>query len=167
MTYATHGGKNIAPVLAALQQPSPRYPAYSQQSRPVGPDDAEGGGEGEQSQPFRGGDQTGSIFVLPTTWNGTHVTDGLGWGTKTAEDIMLKAGTALGAPMAGTVEYYHPSGAQGGGSELFNPDQPGMHDFWIGHLDAGRVGHVKRGGYIARVSSRHSRPHVHIDRGPQ
>jgi cell wall-associated NlpC family hydrolase len=73
MTYATHGGKNIAPVLAALQQPSKRYPAYSQQSRPVGPDDAEGGGEGEQSQPFAGGSQTGSTFELPKGYKGQGI----------------------------------------------------------------------------------------------
>ena len=166
MQYASSGGKNIGPVIEALSQQSRRYPAYSKQSRPVRPDDGEGGGEGEGSMPFQGGSQTGSTYVLPTRWNGTHVTDGLGWGSKTAEDIMLRAGTPVGAPEAGHVVYYHPTGAQGGGSMLFDPDAPG-HDYWIGHIaGSAPVGkRLRRGQRLTSVSSKHRAPHVHIDRG--
>jgi hypothetical protein len=163
--YAATGGKSLAPITRALSQRSQRYPGYSEQTRPVGPDDAEGGGDGAPSAPFQGGSQSGSTFVLPRTWKGTHVTDGLGWGTKTAEDIMLKAGTALGAPEAGHVVYYHPTGAQGGGSMLFDPDAPGP-DYWIGHIEGSApIGkRVKRGQRISTVSSKHAAPHAHVDR---
>ncbi len=77
---------------------------------------------------------------------------------------MAKAGTPVGAPEAGTVLYWHPDGAQGGGSILFRSDSG--HLYWLGHLDDGVAGgtHVGRGGVIAVVSSRHKAPHVHIDR---
>lgn len=103
------------------------------------------------------------VLQLPTHWKGTHITDGLGWGTKTAEDIMGAAGTPVGAPESGTVLYFHPDGAQGGGSMEFRSDSG--RTYWLGHLDNGvKAGtRVERGGVVAYISSRHPRPHVHID----
>ena len=159
--YASQGGKSTHGIMQALKQRSPKYPSYSAQSRPAAPDNAEGGGEGEGSDVF----QNGELLVLPRTWKGTHVTDGLGVGTKTARDIMAKPGTTVGAPESGSVKYYHPQGAQGGGSLRFDPDAPGP-DYWIGHITKGlRAGtRVKRGGRIALISPDHPAPHAHVDR---
>lgn len=160
--YATTGGKSLTPITNALSQRSDRYPAYSKQSRPQAMDDSVGGGAGERSDPYDGG----KLLVLPKTWKGTHVTSGLGVGTKTAQDIMAKAGTQVGAPEPGTVEYYHPTGAQGGGSLRFDPDAPGP-DYWLGHITQGVKAGTrvrKRGQRIAYVSADHAAPHVHQDR---
>ena len=103
-------------------------------------------------------------LILPTKWKGTHVTDGLGWGTPTASDIMGKAGTRVGAPEDGVIVYYHPTGAQGGGSMLFRSNSG--KEYWIGHIDGGlKAGaRVRRGQTIAQISADHPRPHVHIDK---
>src|SRR5262245_36690964 len=61
----------------------------------------------------KGGAQGGGFLQLPTSFQGTHVTDGLGWGSKTAQDIMGAPGTGVGSPADGTVIYFHPTGAQG------------------------------------------------------
>lgn len=105
----------------------------------------------------------GKTMVLPDQWQGTHVTSGLGWGTKTATDIMGAPGTPVGAPVSGTVVYFHPTGAQGGGSLLLRADDG--REYWIGHIANGvKPGtRVKRGQVIASISGDHPRPHVHID----
>lgn len=97
------------------------------------------------------------------SWAGTHVTDNLGWNTKTAEDIMGHPGTPLGAPESGTIEYFHPHGAQGGGSMMFRGDSG--REYWIGHVAHGLPGgRVARGQVIAKIANQHvSAPHVHID----
>ena len=162
--YASTGGKSIAPITRALSQRSQRYPAYSKQSRPAAPDHGEGGGDGEASDVF----QSGELLVLPKTWKGTHPTGGSSWAGQgsTATDIMAKAGTIVGAPEPGVVEYFHPTGAQGGGSMRFDPDAPGP-DYWVGHISQGVPAGTrirKRGKRIARISPDHAAPHAHVDR---
>jgi murein DD-endopeptidase MepM/ murein hydrolase activator NlpD len=116
------------------------------------------------STPDSGYTYDGKKLNLPTSWGGTHVTDGLGWGSNTAEDIMGDPGTPLGAPEAGTVIYFHPTGAQGGGSMLFRTASG--REYWLGHIDQGIAAgtQVKRGQQIAVISGDHAAPHVHIDR---
>jgi hypothetical protein len=96
---------------------------------------------------------------------GTHVTDGLGWGTKTAVDIMASPGTPVGAPVAGTVMKL--GSAQGGDSLYFKGDDGVTR--WLGHVDSKfslRPGtHVEQGAILTRVSADHPRPHLHYDRG--
>lgn len=103
------------------------------------------------------------FLQAPTSWTGTHVTDGLGWGTKTAEDIMSDPGTNVGAPEDGTVVYFHPTGAQGGGSMLFRTNSG--HEYWLGHIANGVSPgtRVRKGDVIASISADHPRPHLHID----
>lgn len=103
----------------------------------------------------------GKKMILPTSWSGTHVTDGLGWGTKTASDLMAKAGTLVGAPESGEVVRW--GSAQGGQSMYFRGKSGRL--YWLGHLDnIARPGtKVRRGQVLARVSADHPRPHVHID----
>lgn len=103
--------------------------------------------------------------ILPVSWTPTHVSDGLGWGTKSAVDLFPgPPGTPVGSPVSGTVVYFHPDGAQGGGSMLIRGDDG--YEYWIGHIDAGAPAgtRLERGSQIAVVSSRHPTPHVHIDR---
>ncbi len=105
----------------------------------------------------------GKAFNVPLEWSGTHVTDGLGWGTKTAHDFILPAGTRLNAPESGKVVYFHPTGAQGGGSMKFKGDSGKV--YWFGHIangmPAGR--RLKKGQRFADVSADHETPHLHID----
>lgn len=106
----------------------------------------------------------GKKMILPTNWKSTHVTDGLsGEGFTHAEDIMGHPGTPLGAPESGTIEYYHPTGAQGGGSIMFRADSG--RQYWLGHIESSvEPGqHYKRGEVIAAISADHANPHVHID----
>jgi hypothetical protein len=112
----------------------------------------------------------GEKMILPTTWKSTHVTDGLSnEGFTHAEDIMGHPGTPLGAPESGTIEYYHPTGAQGGGSIMFRADSG--REYWFGHIqsDVEAGTHIKRGQTFAAISADHPNPHVHIDYrgGPQ
>lgn len=103
-------------------------------------------------------------LTLPTHWDATHVTDGLGWDTYSAIDIMSDPGVAVGAPEEGTVVYFHATGAQGGGSMLLRT--PSGREYWIGHIANGVPAgtRVKRGQRIADVSADHDAPHVHLDR---
>jgi hypothetical protein len=120
------------------------------------------GGEPDPQVPYQAG---GAAFTLPTQWKGTHQTDGLGWGTKTAVDLFPGGpGTPVGAPESGTVEYFHPTGAQGGGSMMYRADDGS--EYWIGHIEGGAPAgsHLKRGQRIASVANQSvSVPHVHID----
>jgi hypothetical protein len=165
LEYASSGGKSITPITRALSQRSPRYPSYSKQSRgeSAHADHGEGGGEGAVSDVY----QNGELLVLPRTWKGTHNTDGLTAANRnTAIDIMAKAGTTVGAPEPGRIEYFRPTGAQGGGSMLFDPDAPGP-DYWIGHIAKGLAAGTrvrKRGQRIALISPDHAAPHAHVDR---
>jgi murein DD-endopeptidase MepM/ murein hydrolase activator NlpD len=159
MQYAQSGGKDPRGLLSGLTRAHHEARAATSRPRPV--DDGEGGGSGGPSYPLQ---HLGDALTLPTTWKGTHVTSGLGWNTKTAEDIMAKAGTQVGAPEPGTVEYFHPTGAQGGGSMMFKADSG--REYWLGHLAEGLPAGTrvpKRGQRIAYVSNKHAAPHVHID----
>lgn len=100
----------------------------------------------------------------PVSPTGTHVTSGLGWGTRTAQDIMAKPGTAVSSPVSGTIVYFHPTGAQGGGSMLLRSDDG--HEYWLGHIANGLPAgtRVRQGQVISYVSGDHPRPHLHIDR---
>ena len=165
ISYAQSGGKDSSSLYRALAQPrrTGPQPSYSAQSRPRPSGDGEGGGEGGPTMPA---EHLSKMLVLPTGWKGTHTTSGLGWGNMTAEDIMARAGTQVGAPEPGVVKYFHPTGAQGGGSMLFDPDAPGG-DYWLGHIAQGLPAGTRikrRGQRIAYVSSDHPAPHVHIDR---
>jgi murein DD-endopeptidase MepM/ murein hydrolase activator NlpD len=105
-------------------------------------------------------------LVLPRAVKGTHPTDGLGWGSRSAVDIMAKPGTTVGAPFDGTVVRW--GSAQGGEALYLDDDDPDHKpDAWIGHIeDRTPVGkRVRRGQKIARVSGKHPRPHVHYDPG--
>jgi len=107
---------------------------------------------------------TGKNLPLPSAWKGTHVTDNLGWGTKSAIDIMGKPGTPLGAPENGTI-FSHGS-AQGGESMYFHSDSG--YEYWIGHIDnmLPEGTRVKKGQVFAAISADHPRPHAHLDRRP-
>lgn len=157
--YARSGGSNVSPVLEALAD-SRRARAVSEaRPNPHGQGD-NGGGRGP-SLPL---ERAGKTIVLPTSWRGTHVTSGLGWGTRTASDIMGSPGTPVGAPETGVVEYWKPQGAQGGGSMLIRT--PGGAHYWLGHLAQGVPAgtRVRRGQRIASISPEHAAPHVHIDK---
>ena len=76
-----------------------------------------------------------------------------------ARDIVAR----IGPPMVGTVLYFHPEGAQGGGSMevKFADGRIG----WIGHVDNGLPAGTKvgPGTQLAVISSHHANPHVHWD----
>jgi murein DD-endopeptidase MepM/ murein hydrolase activator NlpD len=118
---------------------------------------------GRAGAPDIGLEHRGKVIVPGTGWKGTHVSDGLGWGTATAEDIMADPGTPVGAPEESTVIYWHPTGAQGGGSMLLRTKSG--REYWLGHIADGiKPGtRVKRGQVVAYVSSDHRAPHLHID----
>jgi murein DD-endopeptidase MepM/ murein hydrolase activator NlpD len=107
------------------------------------------------------GSRGGRGFQVPTEWSGTHVTDNLGWGTKTAHDFILPAGTPLKAPESGKVIEH--GSAQGGGSLWFKGDSGRV--YWFGHVDnrvpKGR--RLKKGQRYANVSADHETPHLHAD----
>jgi len=100
-------------------------------------------------------------IVPGTSWTGTHVTDNLGWGTKTAEDIMAKPGTPVGAPEDGEVVRW---GSAQGGQALYFQGVSGKL-YWLGHIDGmAPVGtRVRANQQIAVVSADHASPHLHID----
>lgn len=150
--------------LATLQQLNyrPVSPAYAPPLAPAKVKAAKGKaaeGAGFTTQ------RKGSLLILPTKWESTHPTSGLeDQGFTSAIDIMGKAGTIVGAPEAGIVVYFHPTGAQGGGSMLLRT--PSGREYWIGHIANGvKAGtRVKRGQRIADISADHDAPHVHLDR---
>jgi murein DD-endopeptidase MepM/ murein hydrolase activator NlpD len=104
---------------------------------------------------------SGKSFQVPTSWEGTHVTDKLGWGTNTAHDFILPAGTALRAPESGKVIRH--GSAQGGQSLYFRGDSG--RTYWFGHIDnrvpVGR--RLRKGQRYANVSADHETPHLHAD----
>ncbi|GIV03988.1 MAG: hypothetical protein KatS3mg015_2818 [Fimbriimonadales bacterium] len=108
----------------------------------------------------------GPGIMVPKSWKGTHVTSGLGWGTKTAIDIMGKPGTPVRLPWGGTVVYFHPTGAQGGGSMLVRLEDG--RKIWLGHIAQGlQPGQRFRAGQaVAVISPDHKAPHVHADIRP-
>ncbi len=121
------------------------------------------------SGPALGASRKGNVLTLPTSWKGTHRTDGAPWNTQgaTAIDIMARPGTIVGAPEPGTVVRH--GSAQGGGSLFFDraSDPDNDPDYWLGHVDQQvPVGTVvrRRGGRIAVISSDHAAPHAHWDR---
>jgi murein DD-endopeptidase MepM/ murein hydrolase activator NlpD len=102
-------------------------------------------------------------LITSAGWKGTHVTDGLDWnhGQKTAGDIMSNPGTPVGAPEDGTIVRW--GSAQGGEALYFKGASGKM--YWLGHID-GRlpVGtRVSKDQPIAKISSDHKAPHLHID----
>lgn len=110
------------------------------------------------------GRASGSAELIPSkSWAGSHVTDGLGWGTKTAIDIMAKPGTTVGLPVGGAVVRWDPEGAQGGGSMLVVTDDG--REIWLGHIMDGAAPGTRfgPGQIIARISPDHEHPHLHID----
>ena len=106
----------------------------------------------------------GKGMSIPTSWTGTHPTDGLGWGSGTAVDLMGNPGTPVSLQEDVTVVYWHPTGAQGGGSMLVRTDSG--REYWLGHIANGRKAgtRVRAGRPLAVISSDHPRPHVHVDR---
>lgn len=106
----------------------------------------------------------GPGIAIPLHWSGTHVTDGLGWGTKTAHDFMGAPGTPVRLSEDVTVVYYHPEGAQGGGSMLLRTKSG--RTYWVGHIASPHKAgdHIRRGRPIAVIANQHvSAPHVHVD----
>jgi murein DD-endopeptidase MepM/ murein hydrolase activator NlpD len=106
--------------------------------------------------------QPGKGINLPWEYKSTHVTDGLtDEGFTRAIDIMGSPGTPVFSPQGGTVIYFHPTGAQGGGSMLvrFKDGREG----WIGHIENGLPAGTKfkAGSQLADISPDHPRPHVH------
>ena len=109
----------------------------------------------------------GKILQPGTSWQGTHITDGLDWnnGARTAADIMARPGTPVGSPVTGTVVRH--GSAQGGQALYIDDDDPDTEpDYWLGHitrlLPVGT--RVKKGQPAAVISKDHPRPHLHIDR---
>jgi len=103
------------------------------------------------------------MVVTSKGWTPTHVTDGLGWGTKTAADIMAAPGTPVGAPESGVVVKL--GSAQGGQSMYFQGDSG--KTYWLGHID-GEYSlppgtRVRGNETVSRVSADHAAPHLHID----
>lgn len=93
-------------------------------------------------------------------WKGTHNTDNL-WDTQTAKDFMAKPGTTVGAPEDGVIVRH--GSAQGGEAIYFRGSSGRI--YWLGHITGALpVGtRVRAGQTIARVSSDHANPHLHID----
>lgn len=125
------------------------------------------GAAAEQFGPEPGGPvlRTKGGMIRPgTSWKGTHVTDGLGWGTRTAADVMGAPGTPVAAPANGVIKYFKPQGAQGGGSMLLVGADG--HQYWLGHIADGLPAgtRVKAGQPIAVISADHANPHLHIDK---
>lgn len=99
--------------------------------------------------------------VTSKGWSATHVTDNLGWGTKTAGDIMAKPGTPVGAPEDGTIVRH---GSAQGGQSLYFQGRSGKL-YWLGHIDGmlppGTT--AREDQPIAVISADHANPHLHID----
>ena len=104
----------------------------------------------------------GKVMNLPWSFKATHATSGLeDEGFTQAVDIMAHPGTSVRSPGEGTVEYFHPTGAQGGGSMLirFSNGKVG----WLGHIANGLPAgtKVRAGQQLALVSPDHPAPHAH------
>lgn len=104
----------------------------------------------------------GAFLQAPTSWKATHPTDNLGWGKSSAVDIMSRPGTPVGAPEDGTLVRH--GSAQGGESLYFKSDSG--FDYWLGHIESDLPSgtRVRKGDVVASISSRHPRPHLHIDK---
>lgn len=157
--YASGGSLDMTqlPGVVAASYKTPPPPPAAPAARPAPP-----GGAGAAPPTAQGVEWNGKKMVLPTSWKSTHPTDGLAdQGFTHAEDIMGAPGTAVGAPEGGTIVRH--GSAQGGQSIYFKADSGRM--YWIGHIESGfPVGkRVERGQTIARISSDHPRPHVHLD----
>ena len=164
--YAASNGRDITPVIHALAESRQR-----RQAAPIAPVEQPPGSaqsfspspSSEPTMPYKAG---GAKFVLPAQWKPKHVPDGLGWNTRSAVDLFpVGPGTPVGAPEPGTVEYFHPTGAQGGGSMMYQGDSG--REYWIGHIAGGAPSgsHLRRGQRIAVVADQNvSVPHVHIDK---
>jgi murein DD-endopeptidase MepM/ murein hydrolase activator NlpD len=101
----------------------------------------------------------GAALRLPMSFKSTHRTANLGW---PAIDVMGKPGTTVGSPVDGTVVYFHPEGAQGGGSMLIQGADG--RQYWLGHIADGLApgSKVRRGQVVARIANQSvSAPHVH------
>ena len=107
--------------------------------------------------------QPGKGFVLPLSFTGTHVTDNLGWGTETAHDFVMPAGTPVIAPLDGHIEYVHQEGAQGGDSMMLVLDNG--EEYWLGHIESDLKdgSTVKPGEQLGVISPHHETPHLHLD----
>lgn len=104
----------------------------------------------------------GKVMNLPFSFKSTHATSGLeDEGFTRAVDIMAHPGTSVRSPGSGTVEYFHPTGAQGGGSMLIRFDNGRVG--WLGHIANGLPAgtKVKAGQQLALVSPDHPAPHAH------
>ena len=104
----------------------------------------------------------GKVMNLPWNYTSTHETDGLqDEGFTRAIDIMASPGTSVRSPGAGTIQYFHPTGAQGGGSMLIHFDNG--KTAWLGHIANGLPGgtRIKAGQQIALISADHAHPHAH------
>jgi hypothetical protein len=140
----------------------PVYPTYAPPLQPAKVKKAaKGGGQGHDHPATKA---TGGFLQIPLRWDATHPTDGLGWNTRSAVDIMAAPGTGVGAPEDAVVVYWKPTGAQGGGSMLLRTASG--REYWLGHIANGlKAGsRVKRGQRIADISSDHDAPHLHLDR---
>ena len=107
----------------------------------------------------------GGGLTIPMSWKGTHVTDRLGWDTHTAKDFMADPGTPVRLAEDVTVVYYHPEGAQGGGSMLLRTKSG--REYWVGHIASDRKAgeRIRAGSPIAVVANQKvSAPHAHVDR---
>lgn len=103
--------------------------------------------------------RTGQGILPPLTFKATHQTSGLGWD---AIDIMDPPGTPVRSPISGVVKYFHPEGAQGGGSmEIIGDDG---QTYWLGHIANGLPGgtRIDPGTLLAVVANQSvSAPHLH------
>lgn len=120
------------------------------------PPTAEGSGQAQTTYSGKG------VLKLPTTWKGTHNTDGLTPANRnTAIDIMGKAGTPVVVPFDGVVEKI---GSAQGGESMYLRAANGKR-YWLGHVDP-RIKSgtkFKAGNVIARNSADLATPHAHWD----
>ena len=87
---AQAGGGDVSDVIRALAESRQRRHAL----QPIAPVDQPPTRTQQDfpTMPYKAG---GAKFVLPTQWKGTHETDGLGWGTKSAVDLFPEGGGEL------------------------------------------------------------------------
>lgn len=104
---------------------------------------------------------SGKMVTTSGGWNPTHVTSNLGWGTKSAGDIMASPGTPVGAPEAGTILRY---GSAQGGQSMYFKGASGK-TYWMGHINQGLPPGTRVGANqpITTISADHAAPHLHID----